>query len=93
MGSEMEMEVSPSFIENECKIVFSFRFILDKQKVGDVTIFTCMEKLKKKKRESFHTIAYCSEFSILEEYRHIMMAKLMNFLNIIGIQRFLFYEK
>jgi hypothetical protein len=84
MEHDIEMEVLPTFIENECKIVFSFRFIKDRIHIGEVIIHTCLEKLKKKKPL---TIAYCSEMRILEEYRTISLKKLIDFLNIIGIKK------
>jgi hypothetical protein len=83
MEHEIEMKVLPTFIENECKIVFCFRFIKGKIHIGDVIIDTYMEKFKKKKPL---TIAYCSKVQILEEYKTITMKKLYDFLKIIGIQ-------
>jgi hypothetical protein len=84
MEHEIEMKVLPTFFENECKIAFCFRFIKDKIHIGEVIIYTCMEKLKKKRPL---TVAYCSEMRILEEYKTISLKKLIDFLNIIGIQR------
>jgi hypothetical protein len=84
MEHEIEMKVSPTFIENECIIVFCFRFIKDKIHIGEVIIHTSMERLKKRKPL---TIAYCSEMRILEEYKTISLEKLYDFLNIIGIKR------
>jgi hypothetical protein len=84
MLHEIEMKVSPTFIENECKIVFCFRFIKDKIHIGEVIVHTYMERIKKKKKP--HTIAYCSEMSILEEYKTISLEKLYDFLKIIGIK-------
>jgi hypothetical protein len=84
MLHEIEMKVSPTFIDNECKIVFCFRFIKDKIHIGEVIVHTCMENLKKKKRPL--TIAYCSEMRILKEYETISLEKLYGFLNMIGIQ-------
>lgn len=84
MSREIEMRVLPTFMEEECAIVFSFHFIKDQIKIGEVIILTCMEKFKKKPL----TIAYCQEFSILEKYKNTSMRMLMNFLKIIGINRF-----
>lgn len=84
MEHEIEMKVLPTFFENECKIAFCFRFIKDKIHIGEIIIHTCMEKLKKKKPL---TIAYCSEIRIVEEYKAISLTKLIDFLNMIGIDR------
>lgn len=84
MEREIEMEVQPAFIENECTIVFSFRFILEKNHVGEVVIRTCLEQLKKNKPE---IKAYCCEMTVLEEYKENSMEKLWRFLKMIGIRR------
>lgn len=89
MVRDIEMKVFPSFIEDDCKIIFSFRFVKDKISIGEAVIHTYVGELFKK-QDSLNTIAYCQEFSILEEYRNTSFKNIMDFLKIIGIKRFYF---
>jgi ABC-type Mn2+/Zn2+ transport system ATPase subunit len=91
MERQIEMKVFPTYLEDECTIIFSFRFIKDKVNIGEVIIHTCMGEIMKKKKK-LQTIAYCRKFSIMEEYLPITVAKLMEFLHMIGVQRFNFVK-
>ncbi|HYK74963.1 MAG TPA: hypothetical protein VEV44_17855 [Pseudoneobacillus sp.] len=89
MIRDIDMKVLPSFKEEECQITFSFRFSKEKTNIGEAIIHTAMGDLFKKSN-TLHTVAYCEQFSIVEEYRNISLKKLMDFLKVIGIQRFSF---
>ncbi|WP_442596364.1 hypothetical protein [Neobacillus sp. D3-1R] len=87
MKKEFEMKVLPSFQEDE--IIFSFRFMKEKNNIGEAVIHTYASDIFQK-QESLHTIAFCKEFFILEEYRNVSLKKIMDFLKMIGIRRFNF---
>jgi hypothetical protein len=80
MAEDIEMKVLPSYIDGECTIVFSFRFLKGSIKIGEVIIQTCKP----------NSNAYCCKFSIAEEYKQSSMMKLMSFLKIIGVQELAF---
>jgi hypothetical protein len=105
MMNEVEMKVMPSYREEECSIIFSFHFKDGRQKIGEAVICTCSEAFlsarsdlkefsftpKAGKNSSIqNTIAYFTEFQIIEEYKRASLKKIMEFLNIIGIKKFLY---
>lgn len=97
---DLEMKVQPAFLDDECAIVFSFYFCKASRKMGEAIIYTYDEKAadqkrvtdieaymrKKRKSHGAGKVAYMKEFSICEEYEDISLNKIMNFLEIIGIQ-------
>lgn len=108
MMNEVEMKVMPTYRDEECSIIFSFHFKNGRQKIGEAVICTCSEAFltarsdmkeftfisKAGKHSSLqNTIAYFTEFQIVEEYKRASLRKIIEFLNIIGIKKFLYQHQ
>lgn len=106
--NEVEMKVLPSFKEEECSIIFSFHFKNGHQKIGEAVICTCSEAfltarhgmkefnfsaMSGKSQDLQSTIAYFKEFQIVEEYKRASFRKILEFLKIIGIKKFMYQQQ
>jgi hypothetical protein len=93
MVQELEMKVYPSFSDDSCTITFSFTFQMGKTCIGKANISTSIQNLRfGKMPEPFRSIAYCNEFEIAEEFRESSIGKILEFLKIIGIERYVYYS-
>ncbi|MGD6842981.1 hypothetical protein ACQCVH_10740 [Bacillus infantis] len=102
MERELDMQILPSFCDEECAIVFSFQFKARQQKIGEAVIYTCSGEqqdqdtkqlssgytLRTEYTEGFpvNNIAYIREFSVMEEYKQKSYRDLLDFLKVIGIK-------
>jgi hypothetical protein len=86
---DFNMEIQPSFFDDECAIEFSFYFEDAVRRIGEAVIYTCEEKkpIKGNGHLGKEKIAFIKEFSILEEYEAASMKKIAHFLNVLGIKK------
>jgi hypothetical protein len=89
--NSIEMNIVPSYVDDELAIVFHIEFTQYSQKIGEAKVYTYNHG---KAGESTSRTAASSanqkygvlkEFNVIDEYSQISMNKMRHFLKIIGI--------
>ncbi|PLR85073.1 hypothetical protein CVD25_00335 [Bacillus canaveralius] len=91
---DIEMNVFPTFKEDECAIIFSFHFKQEHHKIGEAVIYTTTEGFstryevdKNQSEQVKETVARLDRLSVTEEYKTVSMEKIYQFLELIGVQK------
>jgi hypothetical protein len=89
---EIEMNVIPSFIDDELAIVFHFEFRESHMKIGEATVYTYKHTDSQNNPQTHgpkgfrkNKYALLKEFEVIEEYKFIALKKINHFLQVIGI--------
>lgn len=106
MLKDLEMTVNPTYLDEQCTIVFSCLFKSKQKKMGEAVIYTgaaefieaqqkgepiTSELLMKRKKQD--TIAWLKQLTIVEEYKEQTVVEISEFVKKLGIHTFIHREE